>query len=80
VRLGNLHDVSWGTKGDNGSSKDLGGAKKVEKDGKEMAEVALVTKQEDVEALWQQAKQELRVPVKEVKEKRSPETKRADGE
>jgi len=32
----NLHDVRWGTKGDNGSSKDLGQAKKVEKDGKEM--------------------------------------------
>lgn len=32
----NLHDVSWGTKGDNGASKDLGQAKKVEKDGKEM--------------------------------------------
>jgi len=74
----NLHDVSWGTKGDNGASKDLGQAKKVEKDGKEMAEVSLVTKQEDVEALWQQAKQELRVPAKEVKEKRSPETKRND--
>lgn len=75
----NLHDVSWGTKGDNGSSKDLGVAKKVEKDGKEMAEVALPTKQEDVEALWQQARQELRVPVKEKVEKRSSETKRADG-
>lgn len=75
----NLHDVSWGTKGDNGSSKDLGAAKKVEKDGKEMAEVALPTKQEDVEALWQQARQELMVPVKEKAEKRSAETKRADG-
>ena len=32
----NLHDVSWGTKGDNGSSKDLGQAKTVQKDGKEM--------------------------------------------
>ena len=32
----NLHDVSWGTKGDNGSAKDLGQAKKVQKDGKEM--------------------------------------------
>ena len=74
----NLHDVSWGTKGDNGASKDLGQAKKVEKDGKEMAEVALPTKQEDVEALWQQARQELRVPHKETAEKRSPETKRAD--
>jgi chitin synthase len=74
----NLHDVSWGTKGDNGASKDLGQAKKVEKDGQEMAEVALPTKQEDVENLWQQARQELRVPFKEKSEKRSPETKRAD--
>ncbi|ODN83514.1 hypothetical protein L202_01648 [Cryptococcus amylolentus CBS 6039] len=74
----NLHDVSWGTKGDNGASKDLGQAKKVEKDGKEMLEVALPTKQEDVEALWQQARQELRVPVKEKEEKRSAETKQAD--
>jgi chitin synthase len=32
----NLHDVSWGTKGDNGASKDLGQVKKVEKDGKEL--------------------------------------------
>ncbi|TYJ58028.1 hypothetical protein B9479_001120 [Cryptococcus floricola] len=74
----NLHDVSWGTKGDNGASKDLGQAKKVEKDGKEMLEVALPTKQEDVEALWQQARQELRAPVVEKEEKRSAETKQAD--
>lgn len=40
----NLHDVSWGTKGDNGSSKDLGGAKKITgKDGKDMYEVELPT-------------------------------------
>lgn len=32
----NLHDVSWGTKGDNGASKDLGAAMKVDKDGQEM--------------------------------------------
>ena len=91
----NLHDVSWGTKGDNGASKDLGQAKKVEKDGKEMvrfiflfnlaivlmtqAEVALPTKQEDVDALWSQARSELRVPAEKLKEKRSPETKRNDG-
>jgi chitin synthase len=35
----NLHDVSWGTKGDNGASKDLGQAKKVEKDGNEMVRI-----------------------------------------
>lgn len=74
----NLHDVSWGTKGDNGASKDLGQAKKVEKDGKEMAEVAMPTRQEDVDALWSQARQELRVPEVEKREKRSAETKRAD--
>ncbi|KAK8854660.1 hypothetical protein IAR55_003399 [Kwoniella newhampshirensis] len=74
----NLHDVSWGTKGDNGASKDLGQAQTVTKDGMEMAEVALPTKQEDVEALWQQARQELRVPVKEKVEKRDATTKRAD--
>lgn len=39
----NLHDVSWGTKGDNGSAKDLGQAKKVEKDGKEMASLPRAT-------------------------------------
>jgi chitin synthase len=38
----NLHDVSWGTKGDNGASKDLGGAKKVaSKGGQVMYEVEL---------------------------------------
>ena len=39
----NLHDVSWGTKGDNGASKDLGAAKKVEKDGKEMVSLVFHT-------------------------------------
>ena len=40
----NLHDVSWGTKGDNGASKDLGGAKKVaNEDGQDIYEVELPT-------------------------------------
>lgn len=42
--------------------------------------MALPTKQEDVDALWSQARAELRVPAEEKKEKRSPETKRNDGE
>lgn len=74
----NLHDVSWGTKGDNGAAKDLGQVKTVKKAGEELAEVALPTRQEDVEALWQQARAEMRVPAKETREKRSPETKRSD--
>ena len=48
----NLHDVTWGTKGDNGSAKDLGGAKKVNKDGKEVMEVELPTAREDVDQVW----------------------------
>ncbi|OBZ78918.1 Chitin synthase 2 [Grifola frondosa] len=44
----NLHDVTWGTKGDNGSAKDLGGAKKVkDSNGKEVMEVELPTARED---------------------------------
>jgi chitin synthase len=36
--------VSWGTKGDNGAAKDLGGAKKVaNKEGEDMYEVDLPT-------------------------------------
>ncbi|KAF8079053.1 chitin synthase 2 [Lyophyllum atratum] len=49
----NLHDVTWGTKGDNGAAKDLGGAKKVKnEDGNEVMEVELPTAKEDVEQLW----------------------------
>lgn len=77
----NLHDVSWGTKGDNGAAKDLGQAKKVKNDdGEEALEVALPTRQEDVEALWLQARSEIRIPQKEVKEKRDASTKRSDCE
>lgn len=36
--------MSWGTKGDNGAAKDLGGAKKVaNKDGEDVYEVHLPT-------------------------------------
>jgi hypothetical protein len=46
----------------------------------DQAEVTLPTKQEDVDALWSQARSELRVSPEKLKEKRSPETKRNDGE
>jgi chitin synthase len=40
----NLHDVSWGTKGDSSASKALGSAKKVaSEDGQDMYEVELPT-------------------------------------
>lgn len=50
-----------GTKGDNGSSKDLGGAKKVkDANGKEVMEVELPTAKEDVDSLWAASQSALR--------------------
>ena len=77
----NLHDVTWGTKGDNGSSKDLGGATKVQgKDGKEMMAVDLPTTQEDVDALWAASKSSLNYPPPPQKESRDAATKQADSD
>lgn len=75
----NLHDVSWGTKGDNGSAKDLGGAKKVQgKDGKDMMAVEIPTAQEDVDALWTASKSSLHHKPPEEKDHRDAATKQAD--
>lgn len=75
----NLHDVTWGTKGDNGAAKDLGGAKKVKgEDGKELMEVEVPTAREDVEQLWNASKNALRVPAPEEKQHRDAATKQAD--
>lgn len=75
----NLHDVSWGTKGDNGSTKDLGGAKKVkDSDGKEVLEVDLPTQREDIDQLWGAAQSALRHPPPNEKEHRDAATKQAD--
>ncbi|TFK26808.1 chitin synthase 2 [Coprinopsis marcescibilis] len=77
----NLHDVTWGTKGDNGAAKDLGGAKKVKgEDGKEMMEVAVPTAREDVDQLWQASQSSLRIKPIEEKEKRDASTKQADSD
>lgn len=75
----NLHDVTWGTKGDNGSTKDLGGATKVQgKDGKEMMAVDVPTSQEDVDALWSASKSSLKHPPPPQKQSRDAATKQAD--
>jgi len=75
----NLHDVSWGTKGDNGAAKDLGGAKKVQSEGgKEMMEVELPTAREDVDQLWTAARSSLRTKAPEEKEHRDAATKQTD--
>lgn len=68
-----------GTKGDNGSAKDLGGAKKVQgKDGKEVLEVEVPTAREDVDQLWNASRYALSVKPAEEKEHRDAATKQAD--
>ncbi|KAH9837347.1 chitin synthase [Rhodofomes roseus] len=75
----NLHDVTWGTKGDNGSAKDLGGAKKVKNsDGQEMLEVEVPTARDDVDQLWNASRYALSVKPPEQKEHRDAATKQAD--
>jgi chitin synthase len=75
----NLHDVTWGTKGDNGAAKDLGGAKKVKgENGKDFIEVEIPTAREDVDQLWAASRTALRNKPPEVKEHRDADTKQAD--
>jgi len=75
----NLHDVTWGTKGDNGAVKNLGGAKKVKSDdGKEMMEVELPTAREDIERLWNASRSALKMKLPLEKQHRDAVTKQAD--
>jgi chitin synthase len=75
----NLHDVTWGTKGDNGAAKDLGSAKKIKvADGKEVLEVEIPTQREDVDSMWAASRASLRHPLREEKQHRDAETKQAD--
>lgn len=75
----NLHDVTWGTKGDNGAAKDLGGAKKVKgDDGKDMMEVEVPTTREDVDQLWVASRNSLKTRPPDEKEHRDAATKQTD--
>jgi chitin synthase len=71
--------VFRGTKGDNGSTKDLGGAKKVKSEnGKEVMEVELPTAREDVDQLWSASRAALKMKPPPEKEHRDAATKQAD--
>lgn len=52
-QFANVHDVSWGTKGDNKVSTDLG-VVAVKKDSNEV-EVAVPTEQKDINAAYEDA-------------------------
>ncbi|GAA6029629.1 hypothetical protein JCM8097_000971 [Rhodosporidiobolus ruineniae] len=73
----NLHDLAWGTKGDT-TVKDLGAAKKKTVDGKEVLEVSLPTKEDDIDELWVHMRKELATPPAKVEKKVDPSQKQAD--
>ncbi|KAJ1680152.1 hypothetical protein EV182_000584, partial [Spiromyces aspiralis] len=57
----NIHDVSWGTKGDNAASSDQGHAKlEKRKDGTEVAHVQVATEQDAIDANYEAFLREFR--------------------
>lgn len=75
----NTHDVSWGTKGDNSVSTDLGVVKtKKGKDGEHHVEVEVPTEEKDLNEQWDEACLELKKVVEPVHEKRDAKTKQED--
>ncbi|KAL5039483.1 chitin synthase [Batrachochytrium dendrobatidis JEL423] len=74
----NLHDVSWGTKGDN-SASSLGGAKTIKgKDGKMTVEVEVPTDHNDINANYETFIRNLRQPRPNEKKRRDAKTKQED--
>lgn len=77
--LANLHDVSWGTKGSDAASTDLGGASlNKNKEGATIVEVKVPTNASDAQELWQLAQAELARKHVEKKQKRSAALKQTD--
>ncbi|KAK9456028.1 chitin synthase-domain-containing protein [Dipodascopsis uninucleata] len=62
----NIHDISWGTKGDTGRKFDLGVAKTTEKEGR--LKIALPTKTEEIDRSYEN---ELKVLSMEAEKKKS---------
>ncbi|CAG8433877.1 7014_t:CDS:2 [Diversispora eburnea] len=74
----NTHDVSWGTKGDNGGGGDLGGAKPVTKDGKQVMKVEVPTEREDINAMYDNLLRDLKTKIKKETQHRDAATKKED--
>ncbi|KAI8098633.1 chitin synthase 1 [Halteromyces radiatus] len=75
----NTHDVSWGTKGDNGVATDLGVVKtKKDKDGTHTVEVEAPTEQKDLNEQYEEAILDLRKVVKAEESHRDAKTKQED--
>ncbi|KAI8384634.1 chitin synthase 1 [Radiomyces spectabilis] len=75
----NTHDVSWGTKGDNSVSTELGVVKaKKDKDGGHSVEVELPTEQKDLNEQYEEACLELKKIVVPEASHRDAKTKQED--
>ncbi|KAJ3855614.1 glycosyltransferase family 2 protein [Lentinula lateritia] len=76
----NVHDISWGTKGDNKVSTDLGvvEVKKDGPDGKTMVEVNVPTEEKDINAAYEDALHVLRTKAPKAEEKVDEATKQED--
>ncbi|KAI8381355.1 chitin synthase 1 [Radiomyces spectabilis] len=75
----NTHDVSWGTKGDNSVSTDLGVVKaKKDENGDHAVEVELPTEQKDLNEQYEEACLDLRKIVQEPVVHRDAKTKQED--
>ncbi|RUS16057.1 chitin synthase-domain-containing protein [Endogone sp. FLAS-F59071] len=75
----NIHDVSWGTKGDNSISTDLGTAVAVSTtQGKQEVDVEMPSDQLDINAAYEDALVAMRNKREVVKASRDPKTKQED--
>ncbi|KAL1931482.1 hypothetical protein VTP01DRAFT_9625 [Rhizomucor pusillus] len=75
----NIHDVSWGTKGDSKIATDLGVVKsKKDESGEHTAEIDLPTEQKDINAAYEEACIELQRKVEEPVQHRDAQTKQED--
>ncbi|KAJ3346606.1 Chitin synthase, class 2 [Entophlyctis luteolus] len=75
----NLHDVSWGTKGDNVAGGDLGVAKTNKKeDGKSAVEVEVPSDRQDINTGYDKHIVSLKAPRENEKKKRDAKTKQED--
>ncbi|KAJ3220523.1 Chitin synthase, class 2 [Clydaea vesicula] len=74
----NLHDISWGTKGDNTAS-DLGSVKGViGKDGKETVEIDFPSDRKEINYNYETFLQGMQKPLEKTPQKRDAKTKQED--
>ncbi|KAI8799273.1 chitin synthase-domain-containing protein [Cladochytrium replicatum] len=75
----NLHDVSWGTKGDNGGESDLAAVTVTKgKDGKMQVDFEMPTDKNDINNNYERFLKELKVPRPPDNKKRDAKTKQED--